>query len=76
MKISEDLGGLKSAIGNLTSSVETRQKADDYVHRDTAIRIQKLEENHRRIKWMATGAAAVVAGLWRVLEAVINSVHH
>lgn len=73
MKISEDLGSIKSDISNLSTSVATHIKKDEETQTELQSKLENLEDQHKKVKWMAAGAGAMIAGLWRVVEAVVSS---
>jgi hypothetical protein len=78
MKISEDLGSIKSDISNLSESVSTHIKKDEETQKELQDKVSILEDQHKRVKWLAAGAGAVIAGLWKVAEAFISNLsgHH
>ena len=76
MQIKEDLGSIKSDISNISESVSAHINKDDSIHEDQEERITKLEDQQKKVKWMAVGAGAVIAGAWRIVEALIGSGGH
>jgi ABC-type hemin transport system substrate-binding protein len=74
IKISEDIGSIGTKIDNVADLVKQHTDKDDEVHEDHAQRITQLEDQHKKVKWIAVGAGFVLGGLWKVVEFVVSTV--
>jgi hypothetical protein len=76
MNISNDLGSINSKLDNVIESMKNHVKEDKDIHDGQEIRIKSLENSQNRLKWMAAGAAAIGAALWKVFELIFSSGSH
>ena len=75
MKISEDIGSIKSDVSNLNENMTAHVKKDEQIQKEQEERLDKIEDQHKKVKWIAVGAGAVIGALFRVIEAMFGIGH-
>lgn len=73
IKISEDIGSISAKLDAMNTSVINHAKDDKEFQEKTDTRISNLEDSQKKVRWIAVGAAAVLTGLYKVIEFVVNS---
>lgn len=75
MEIKEAQGEIQSDVKHTIKQGEDTQKMvrlhiekDDEIHAGLSNRVGKLEETHRRVKWIAGGISTLVAAIVWVFE--------
>lgn len=68
---------IKAQLGSMDTKLEVVNKAlldhiieDVKEHTSQNEKIKKIENNQNKLKWLALGAGATAAALWRIIEAV------
>ncbi|MGH7744607.1 MAG: hypothetical protein ACREQ5_07295 [Candidatus Dormibacteria bacterium] len=71
IKISEDIGSINSKLDNISYTLTKHLDEDVQLHDEQGKQIQRLEDSHKRIKWVVGGATMIILGVWKVVEAFI-----
>jgi len=64
LEIKERLGSIDSTINSVSDKLESL--SDD--NKETEQRIAKLEDSQKKVKWLAMGAAGVIASVWHIIQ--------
>lgn len=80
IKISSEIGAIGSKIDSLNDTLtkhieDDKESFKDVYERAAAsnARIGKLEDNHKKVRWVGVGMSVILIGLWRLTELLWGS---
>lgn len=72
IKISEDVASLNTKVDAFQATITSHVKEDDDRYEKHSDRITKVEDQQKKVKWMAAGGAAVITALGYLAEVMVG----